>query len=634
MKLKHFILFLAVFLAACSTRHPVETRLIASPDKQLQAINSLMWQQPDSALMVLVDFAASPQTDSLDAFDGHYFQMLLSELLYKNDCEQTNREELLKAVDYFDSLTIALNDSPQPRSHHCGLDPQSPGQNDNLVFLDARAHYINGVGFYERDSLVEACTEYLKAVELMENHFKTEDITGKKAQILALTFNRLYRLFSDQYMSEPAIGCAQQALAFFRIAPLSAFSIPITLSKIGVEYAALEEIDSMKYYYAQALTLMPDTANLYYRDLRSSWALNDYLYHQKGDAALQTLKRMAVEAEDDDERLTRYHTIGYIYYRESVYDSALRYLQPVFDRKTDLGIKLQTADHLSEIYGGLGEHEKEEAYIRFMARYKSIGVDNKSETSKLSTLYQDYSNRKQQRQAEAEQKSAQQKAVKRTLFILIPIVLTVLLILALALRKRQRNRLKAAENEAKQQLEATRQQLDEQLQQHQAEASKKLDEAKKRFEQQKAQTEALKLEMVKQKEAVSEKKSDKGEAFFSEPVCLKIRDSVLLRSITTRDLPVEHKDVVLDEATGLQFCSVVNQHFGELESQLRERYPRIKSQDLLLCYLHLLDLEEKQMAALLNLTYGAVKKKTARLQEYLKTDENLTDFMKRQAGLR
>ncbi len=630
MKLKHLILFLAVVLAACSTRHPVETLVIpsesgniASPNKQLQAIDSLLWQQPDSALMVLVDFAASPKADSLSTFDGHYFQILLSELLYKNDYEQTNREELLKAVDYFDSIVVTD-----------GRDAMNRVSTDNTVFLDARAHYINGVGYYEQDSVVDACTEYLKTVEIMEIHYKTENLAGKKAQFMGLTFNRLYSLFSDQYMSEPAIICAQQALAFFRIVPLSAYSIPITLYKIGIQYAVKNEIDSAEYYYAQALTMMPDTANVYYRDLRSSWALNDYVYHQKGDAALQTLKRMAIEAEDDDERLTRYLTIGDLYYRESLYDSALRYLQPVFDYKSDLEIKIEAAEHLSKIYGSLGEHAKEDASIRFMAQYKSIGAETKSGASKLSTLYQNYANRKQQRQAEAEQKSAQQKAVKRTLFILIPIVLIVLLILALALRKRQRNRLKTAENEAKQQLEATRQQLDEQLQQQQTEASKKLDEAEKRFEQQKAQTEALKLEMVKQKEAVSEKKSDKGEAFFSEPVCLKIRDSVLLRSITTRDLPVEHKEVVLDEAAGLQFCSVVNQHFGELESQLRERYPRIKSQDLLLCYLLLLDLEEKQMAALLNLTYGAVKKKTARLQEYLKTDENLTDFMKRQAGLR
>ena len=165
---KCIILFLAVVLVACSTRHPVETLVIpsesgniASPNKQLQAIDSLMWRQPDSALVMLMDFVASQQADSLSTFDGHYFQMLLSELLYKNDCEQTNRAELLEAVDYFDSLTTVLSDTLQPRSRHCGLGPQSPGQNDNLVFLDARAHYINGVGFYERDNLVEACAEYL-----------------------------------------------------------------------------------------------------------------------------------------------------------------------------------------------------------------------------------------------------------------------------------------------------------------------------------------------------------------------------------------------------------------------------------------------------------------------------------------
>ena len=68
--------------------------------------------------------------------------------------------------------------------------------------------------------------------------------------------------------------------------------------------------------------------------------------------------------------------------------------------------------------------------------------------------------------------------------------------------------------------------------------------------------------------------------------------------------------------------------------QLRKRYPRIKAQDVLLCYLHLLDLDEKQMAALLNLTYSAVKKKIVRLQVYFEIDENLANFMKKQAGLR
>ena len=100
MKLKHLILFLAVVVAGCSTRRDVPGVEGAGdgPCVELCSIDSLMWRQPDSALMVLVDFAATPKADSLSAFEGHYCQMLLSELLYKNDYGQSNREKLLKVV--------------------------------------------------------------------------------------------------------------------------------------------------------------------------------------------------------------------------------------------------------------------------------------------------------------------------------------------------------------------------------------------------------------------------------------------------------------------------------------------------------------------------------------------------------
>jgi hypothetical protein len=39
-------------------------------------------------------------------------------------------------------------------------------------FLSARAHYINGVGYVEKDSVVEACTEYLKTLKIMETHLR------------------------------------------------------------------------------------------------------------------------------------------------------------------------------------------------------------------------------------------------------------------------------------------------------------------------------------------------------------------------------------------------------------------------------------------------------------------------------
>ena len=131
--------------------------------RTLVGIDSLMWVEADSALKVMMEFAASPKADSLSEFEGHYCQVLIAELLYKNNYAQSNRTEVLKAVDYFDSI-------------------------DN-AFLAARAHYIKGVGYYERDSLIEACTEYLNTLRIMENHFAENELVGKKARFMALTYS-------------------------------------------------------------------------------------------------------------------------------------------------------------------------------------------------------------------------------------------------------------------------------------------------------------------------------------------------------------------------------------------------------------------------------------------------------------
>ena len=142
------VVLLAVIMA-CNPHEEKAVEPMGKPISELAAIDSLMWRQPDSALMLMLAFSVSPEADSLNVFEGHYCQLLISELLYKNYKPQSNRDELLRAVDYFDSLTLTQNDNPNPWNRHCGHDPQSPEQHDNLTFLDARAHYINGAGFYE-----------------------------------------------------------------------------------------------------------------------------------------------------------------------------------------------------------------------------------------------------------------------------------------------------------------------------------------------------------------------------------------------------------------------------------------------------------------------------------------------------
>ena len=164
-----FFLFLHVIY---SLGKPVE-----GPTTELCAIDSLMWRQPDSALTCLLPcfdtcidtkFCVSTAT----AYNRHYAHLLLSELLYKNDYAQVNRTELLQAVAFFDSITQV----PEPVE----------GPSNRIAFLDARAHYINGVGYYENDSVVEACAEYLKTLEVMEEHFEDKDLVGHKARFMGL----------------------------------------------------------------------------------------------------------------------------------------------------------------------------------------------------------------------------------------------------------------------------------------------------------------------------------------------------------------------------------------------------------------------------------------------------------------
>ena len=171
MKTRCLIGFAVLLLAACARpdNDLVETRFIASPtivaSPELSSIDSLMWRQPDSALVLLLPYFdtccrdvsrnvsripnvlgdVSGNVSTATEHDNHYVHLLLSELLYKNDYEQTNRRDLQKAVNYFDSLVCGTHSSKGGRGIKKDLSHPT-----NLVFLDARAHYINGMGLQHR----------------------------------------------------------------------------------------------------------------------------------------------------------------------------------------------------------------------------------------------------------------------------------------------------------------------------------------------------------------------------------------------------------------------------------------------------------------------------------------------------
>ena len=457
--------------------------------RTLENIDSLMWQQADSALKVMLEFAGSEAADGMDVFEGHYCQVLVAELLFKNYYAQSNRTEVLKAAGYFDSLVNVADGR--------NADARGASVQKRDAFLAARAHYINGVGFYERDSVVAACGEYLKALEIVETHFpgiETQDFASLQVEhlprFMGLTYGRLAELFSGQFMQEPAIVCCKKALAYDRIEISSPLNQSSLLILLGKQYAKLDQNDSATFYCNEALQMLPDTNNAVYRDLVSQLALINYDSSKDAEASISQLKRMLAQTSDENEKMARISTIGSIYCDDGQYDSALVYLVPMFENKDNAVRQKVAASYLHEIYQSKGDTVKAAQFAFYLAENTVSQGKSNAQISQLNELFQQHLQWEQEK-AEAERRQTEQLAARQRLVRSVVTAVAVLLVLGLGLwwwmakRRKEHEAETQTWHEEKQQLQ-TRvddalqqlQTVDDALQQLQTQADDALQQAR------------------------------------------------------------------------------------------------------------------------------------------------------------
>ena len=645
------LLFLLPFalLCACQSHDTdlVETRratslptTIASPE--LAAIDSLMWCQPDSALACLIpyfdtcrDVACNVYPENHNgnsedvaryvstnvAFNRHYAHLLLAELLYKNDYAQTNRPALLQAVTYFDSLVRQA-----PPFKGAGGIKKDLSQNDNLVFLAARAHYINGVGYYENDSVVEACTEYLKALELMESRFQEKDLVGKKAKFMTYTYNRLGEMFEDQYMMEAALDCYRHSYDYSVISPISLYSVSNALYRIGKQYDAKGDKDSADYNYTQALVNIPDSTNLYYRDIVSSKALLSYQMTHQTEASLTRLKQMVVLAADDDERLTRYMLIGDIYFEEGQFDSARLFLEPVFLDKNDAVSQMQAAEYLRILYDSLEEREKSDYYVHFLAVHKPMEYESDAKISSLSELYKRYLEKKQKQRFEKEKQEERRQATRKTIVVIIPILILIVFILILLIRNKHRKNILAKEEFHQQQLEAkeanARIKMEERDKQHMEaiEAERQAHRMEQaalsgRLKRKNEEVRELKDQIKRQDELDATPKQ--AETFTDEPICRLILERVKEGQFLSQIDCKIYEDNALSKEQVISLREAADHHFGLFTIRLIKAYPKLTNSDLDYCCLYLLGLSDADISALMQKAYPTVSQRSRKIKAIL-----------------
>ena len=588
--------FLALaFLVACNSNKQAP-ELVEGPSLELSTVDSLLWQQPDSALTCLLPYFDTCKdtqfsVSTVTAYDRHYANLLLAELLYKNDYAQTNRMELLQAVGYFDSLTFTLNDHSSPHRHIAGGDPLSPTRNDQLFFLSARAHYINGVGYYEHDSVVEACKEYLKALEVMEEHFEEKELVGKKAKFMALTYTRLVKLFSDLYFHEQAIYFGKRSLKYYQKYNAEPWHIAWMLNMIGLRYDILDNYDSSYFYCSQGLKILPDTNSLTYRDIKTHLA---YLSYKVGEPPIKSLHHLYVlisKANDVKEYYSRCLILGEIFYQEAQFDSAWNYFNKVYEGTQSVESKKLSAERLVEICKAKGNEYKAMEYAEFLVPFANMEENQSAIKSQLTELYKKYGQLRQ----ESVHQQEKMRSLSRTMIIVGSLLVLMLFIIILYHRnKRKKHNLET-------QIAAERH--SHQIQQ---------DALSGRLKQKNQEMRKLQDQIKQQNDRDVE--TEPTISFIEEPVCLLIMERVKEGQFKSQMDCSIYKDFALSKEQLVALHGAANRHFNHFTERLAQTYPDLTKSDLDYCCLYLLGLTDADVAALMQRAYSTVSDRSRKLK--------------------
>ncbi len=604
MKLRLTIILAFFFVTAC--HHPVKVvEPVETPSSELVAIDSLMWRQPDSALVCLLpyfDTCSDGMSNNSTPYDKHYANLLLAELLYKNDYPQTNRMELLKAVNYFDSLCLCKNVARNVST---------------IAFLDARAHYINGVGFYENNNMVEACAEYLKALEIMENFCWGKELVGKRAQFMALTNTRLTVLFSDLYLHEQAIYFDKAALACYNKFKAESWHVAWIFDEIGTQYDMMENYDTACYYYNKGLSILSDSSNLTYRDISTHLAYLSYKIGEDSKIVLNKMRNLTAQAESLEETLARLGIIGEIFYHERMLDSALIYLNEVFCKTEIIDSKKQMAEWLVEINKALGKESEIIVYAEYLVPFANQEENKSAVKSQLTEMYNTF----RQNELVRKHKETIRNNTKYTLFIVggLLVVLFTVIIIHIRRKKNFTTQLEAESHAHQMKQKALSGRLKS--------SNEALRNTMKRLEEKEVELKTIENNSIKHLSA------DNYEAFKQMPVCKEILNTVGKLYANKQKTPKTDMDVreFMDYALSVPQMALLSKTietvYPNLHASLERIYPNLNRNDWLHCCLYLLQLDKMSICVLLQEPYYTCRRCTLKLEEAFNCRHALTAFL-------
>ena len=320
------------------------------------------------------------------------------------------------------------------------------------------------------------------------------------------------------------------------------------------------------------------------------------LYNANEKAACLALLHHALEESENPwlQKQVRF-SLGYCYYEEQKYDSALYNYErsyPLLPRQT-----LKSYSRIVQLSNALGDTIKAGYYGELLADAYLKQFARSSDRAKMGALYQNY-----------KEDCANSRIKDTFLFILIAILFWAVLLFVFGFVFMRRKRRHQEEIAARERIQAT---LEDEIASVKS-ASEQKEETIKELQS--------KLDKVISAPDFYKLPFDKKlEALYETPICQRV---FKVREANVKAFS-SYPELVLSENHKTMLVNAVDAVFPKFSVDIIEMFPRLKRSDVVYCCLYILGITEVQAAALTGKTYQAVWTRSLKLHEIFDNKSSL-----------
>ena len=503
---------------------------------ELQTAHELMQERPDSALKVLIGFDIA---DSTSRSVVNEYQILVAEALYKNYCQQTNAHAVIDAAAYYDSVF------------------EKYPENSGLAFETARAHYYRAVGETEKDDIVAACADYLKAVDILET--ASVEFDSVNSNLTACIYKCVGDLFANECSGKQAIENYQAAIVFSDF--LDNNDKFCLLRNIGDVYFNDNEYDSALCYHEKAVRFCRDVS----------------LQIEVSNQIVTTFLERDFENTDE--------AVAYFYKKNFEYQNKY--------------IKFECAQRLAAIFESIGNDEQSTFYKNYASSNAIREMNRGAKTRELIEFYDNYKHEKQN------------NLLKKQILVYSSIaagIAIIVFVLTCIFHRKQKKRLAEEISEKENAAAGVKWML--------SVANGRFENARRKITEQQEVIKAKNEEIDDMRRATAARPAEEClSAFRASDVCVTIISRI--KELDAKGI----KFTELEPLTNYELSElrrVADASLNKFTARITGKYPKLKIDDLNFLCLCLLDIPSSAMPMLLGKSRGTVwnrAKKTASIMD-------------------